>query len=103
MRQFTLLGFVMLLAMLPSAPAMADPAGHDIEVTTPSGDKAILHPNGRWDYVDTAKAEAAQEIAKTYPENQGCPAGWRGGYGFGRCIPPDDKDYNRGSLSGKGW
>jgi hypothetical protein len=103
MRQFTLLGFVILLAMLPSAPSMADPAGQDIEVTTPSGDKAILHPNGRWDFVDTAKAAAAQEIAKTYPENQGCPPGSRGGWGLGRCIPPGDKDYNRGSLSGKGW
>jgi hypothetical protein len=101
MYPFRLLGFVFLLAMFSSAPSMADPAGQDIVVVTPSGDKAILHPNGRWDYVDAAKAQAAQEVAKTYPENQGCPPGWEGGWGFGRCIPPGDKDFHRGSLSGK--
>jgi hypothetical protein len=102
MHQFRLLAFVFLLSMFSSVSSIADTSGKDIEVVTPSGDKAILHPNGRWDYVDTAKAQAAQEIAKTYPENQGCPPGWQGGWGLGRCIPPGDKDFNRGSLSGKG-
>jgi hypothetical protein len=102
MHLYRQLGFAFLLTIF-SASLMADTAGQDIEAVTPAGDKVILHANGRWDFVDTAKAQAAQEIAKSYPENQGCPPGWQGGYfGFGRCIPPGDKDFNRGSLSGKG-
>lgn len=28
--------------------------------------------------------------------------GWRGGLlGFGRCVPPGDKDFNCGSMIGK--
>ena len=95
--------FALLLLALTvfAVDAIAD--GTDVDAVTASGDKVILHPNGKWDYVDVAKAQAAQEVAKTFPENQGCPPGWQGGYfGLGRCIPPGDKDYNRGSLSGKG-
>lgn len=63
----------------------------------------MLHPNGRWEFIDEKKAIQAREIAKQFPENQGCPPGTQGGFlGFGRCIPIGDKDYNRGSLSGKG-
>jgi hypothetical protein len=92
-------GLILLLTALFPIASNADTS--DVEAQTAAGDKVILHANGRWDYVDTAKAQAAQEIAKSYPENQGCPPGWQGGWGFGRCIPPGDKDYNRGSLSGK--
>lgn len=31
-----------------------------------------------------------------------CPPGSQGGFFGTRCIPPGDKDFNRGSLSGKG-
>jgi hypothetical protein len=78
----------------------ADPGGAVIEATTVQGDRVLLHPNGRWEYVSPEKAAAARKVAEQYPENQGCPAGSQGGFfGFGRCIMPGDKDYNRGSLN----
>ncbi len=71
-----------------------------IEATTPGGDKVLLHPNGRWEYVDQKKAEQARRVASQLPENQGCPPGSQGGlFGIGRCILPGDKDYNRGTLN----
>ena len=86
-----------------SATAWAESLpGEQIEATTAAGEKVFLHPNGRWGYADAVKAQAAKEIAQQYPENQGCPPGWRGGLlGFGRCVPPTDKDFNRGSMIGK--
>ena len=87
------LAFPLLLAA-PIAAAQA------IEATTPAGDKVLLHPNGRWEFVDPGKAEQARAVARQYPENQGCPPGSQGGIlGVGRCIPPGDKDYNRGTLN----
>jgi hypothetical protein len=87
-----------LLAFTRSAGAAEQNA--PIEATTVGGEKVLLHPNGRWEYVNPQKAAAAREVAREYPENQGCPAGWQGGLlGFGRCIPPGDKDFNRGSLN----
>lgn len=78
----------------------AQAAAQAIEGTTAAGDKVLLHPNGRWEYVDRKKAEQAHAVAQQYPENQGCPPGSQGGvFGVGRCIPPGDKDYNRGSLN----
>ena len=93
-----------LLAMpVLSAPVLADELGKDLQAETSSGDQVILHPNGRWEFIDTKKAAEAKEVAKQFPENQGCPPGTQGGYlGLGRCIPIGDKDYNRGSMSGKG-
>ncbi len=71
-----------------------------VEATTAGGDKVLLHPNGRWEYVDQKKAEQAKAVARQYPENQGCPPGSQGGlFGVGRCIAPGEKDYNRGSLN----
>jgi len=77
------------------------PAGAQaVEATTAGGDKVLLHPNGRWEYVDQKKAEQARTVARQYPDNQGCPPGAQGGlFGVGRCIMPGDKDYNRGSLN----
>jgi hypothetical protein len=92
--------FVLMTFGLPSLAA--DAPGEKVEATTVAGDRVVLHPNGRWEFVDVNKAKTAQEIAKQYPENQVCPPGWRGGIlGFGRCIPPGDKDFNRGSMIGK--
>jgi len=95
-------GFWFYFILLPSAFILgcAAAAAQSIEATTPSGDKVLLHPNGRWEYVDVKKAESARAVAQQYPENQGCPPGSQGGLlGVGRCIPPGDKDYNRGSLN----
>lgn len=70
--------------------------------TTVSGDKVLLHPNGRWEFVDVAKAEQAKKLAELYPENQTRPLEAQGGVmGVGRVILPGDKDYNRGSLNPK--
>jgi hypothetical protein len=86
------------LLVLPASTA--ETAGAAVEATTAAGDKVLLHPNGRWEYVDAKKAEQARAVSQQYPENQGCPPGWQGSFfGVGRCIPPGDKDYNRGSLN----
>ena len=73
-----------------------------LEATTAGGDKVLLHPNGRWEFVDAKKAEVAKKVAEQYPENKLVPEGSQGGlFGVGRKILPGDKDYNRGSLSPK--
>lgn len=97
---------LLLAALLCSQSSLAlaaeDLPGQKIEATTASGEPVILLPNGRWEYVDVTKAQAAREIAQQYPENKVCPPGWRGGLmGIGRCVPPTDKDFNRGSMIGK--
>ena len=93
-RRARALVFSVLVLAGPQAGAQA------VEATTATGDKVLLHPNGRWEYVDQNKAEQARTVARQYPENQGCPPGSQGGlFGVGRCIPPGDKDYNRGSLN----
>jgi len=95
---------VVLLAALAAAPANAQKEAQKdapalIQATTASGEKVVLHPNGRWWYVDTAKAEEAKKVADTFPENHTRPIDAQGCmFGFGRCIMPGDKDYNRGSL-----
>src|SRR5471030_1089466 len=76
----------------PSAPDM-------VEATTAAGEKVLLHPNGRWEYVNTAKAAEAKKVADTFPENHTRPVDAQGcWFGLGRCLMPGDKDYNRGSL-----
>ena len=89
--------------MLLLAPAFAPAQSHGgtvLEATTAAGDKVRLLPNGRWEFVDAQKAEAARAVALGYPENRGCPQGSQGGlFGVGRCIQPGDKDFNRGSLN----
>ena len=94
-----ILALILLAGVI--GPALgAAPDAPPIEATTAAGDKVLLHPNGRWEYVNPQKAAAARKVAEQYPENQGCPPGSQGGFfGFGRCIPPGDKDYNRGSLN----
>jgi hypothetical protein len=73
-----------------------------VEAVTVNGEKVRLFPNGRWEYVDAAKAAAAQQAAAKYPENQTRPEGAQGGlFGVGRTVAPGDKDYNRGSLNPK--
>ena len=74
-----------------------------IDAISVDGDKVRLYPNGRWEYVDANKAAKASEQASQYPENKTRPAEAQGGlFGIGRTIMPGDKDYNRGSMSGKG-
>ncbi len=87
---------------LPSAHA-AD-AHPDIEALTNSGEKVILHADGKWEFVNAQKAAAAKEIAIKLDPAANCPAGSQGTFfGFGRCILPGDKDYQTGSRSGKGF
>ncbi len=91
-----------------------------IETTTPSGDRILLHPDGRWEYADPAKraampkpvapaeAAAAPAAAAATPVTTrtavgACPPESQGHlFRIGRCVLPGDGDYNRGSLSGKG-
>jgi hypothetical protein len=73
-----------------------------VEATTAGGEKVRLYPNGRWEYVDSQKAAAAQELAAQYPENKTRPIEAQGGLlGVGRTVMPGDKDYNRGTLNPK--
>lgn len=73
-----------------------------IEAVTADGQQVRLFPNGRWEFVDTVKAAAAQKVAAEYPENKARPAEAQGGlFGVGRTLMPGDKDYNRGSLNPK--
>lgn len=92
--------FLLLLSTL----SFADELIEKMEATTTGGDKVILHPNGRWEFVDSKKAIEAAAVMKQQPDEQTCPPGSRPGlFGLGRCIHVGDKDYSRGSLSGKGW
>lgn len=78
----------------------AEPA--PVQATTQNGERVILHPNGRWEFVDAAKQAEAKKIADTYPENHLRPEAAQGGWmGLGRTVMPGDKDYNRGSLNPK--
>jgi hypothetical protein len=91
------LGLAMVLGVL-ALPVPAAGQNADIEATTASGEKVLLHPSGRWEFVAAQKQAEARKVADQFPENKGCPPGWQGGlFGIGRCIPPGDKDYNRGS------
>ena len=97
MRHCAYLAATLTLAL--AMPATAQERA-PIEATTPSGDKVLLHPNGRWEYVDAKKADEARKVSQQYPENQGCPPGSQGRlFGVGRCVLPGDKDFNRGSLN----
>lgn len=100
--QNTLFKFTILLALLLSANASfsADTA-KEVNAITANGDKVILKPNGRWEYIDDQKAAQAAKIAKQYPENQGCPPGSQGGSFGTKCILPGDKAFNRKSRIGK--
>ena len=83
-----------------------------IETTTPAGDRILLYPDGRWEYADPAKRAAspkpappaaATPAAATPVAAGACPPGSQGRlFGVGGCVVPGDRDYNRGSLSGKG-
>lgn len=74
-----------------------------VEALTVNGEKVRLFPNGRWEFVDAAKAADARQVAAQYPENQTRPIEAQGGLfgGVGRTLMPGDKDYNRGSLNPK--
>jgi hypothetical protein len=92
---------ILFAAVSMPASAQQNAAGvpEVVEATTAGGEKVLLHPNGRWEYVNTAKAADAKKVADTFPENHTRPVDAQGcWFGIGRCIMPGDKDYNRGSL-----
>ena len=73
-----------------------------IEATTAKGEKVMLHPTGKWEFVDVAKAAEAKKVAEQFPENKVRPVDAQGGWIPGtRMVMPGDKDYNRGSLGRK--
>lgn len=97
------LGLIPLCLSVFYFAATAEEAAKDINAISTNGDQVVLHPNGRWEFIDSKKAVQSAEIAKQYLENQGCSHGEQGGFlGLGRCIPVGDKDFNRGSGIGKG-
>jgi hypothetical protein len=92
---------VLALFLLSATISFAAETSNTIEATTANGDKVILKPNGRWQYIDTGKAAEAAKVAKEFPENQGCPPGSQGGWFGTKCILPGDKAFNRKSRIGK--
>ena len=93
---------VLMLGLVAANAFAAELDRSPVEAVTVDGEKVRLFPNGRWEYVDAAKALAAAQKAAAYPENQTCPEGAQGGlFGIGRTVMPGDKDYNRGSLNPK--
>lgn len=95
-------GLAACLGFSGAAHAADDLDRTPIAATTAQGDKVLLYPTGKWAYADTAKAAAARKVADQYPENKVRPVEAQGGlFGVGRTLMPGDKDYNRGSLSGK--
>ena len=108
---------------LAATAAIAAGAAHaqvakPIEATTPAGERILLYPDGRWEYADPAKrADSPQPVAPAAAAATGsaaanpiaaaaagrCPPEAQGHlFYIGRCVMPGDKEYNRGSLSGKG-
>ena len=95
---------LLLIAALAAAPVLAaDLDRTPVEALTADGQQVRLYPNGRWEFVDAAKAAEAQKIAADYPENKTRPVESQGVIvgGVGRYVMPGDKDYNRGSLNPK--
>lgn len=94
---------ILILATAAGSGLAAELDRVPLEALTVDGQKVHLSPNGRWEYVDAAKAAAAKEVAAQYPENKTRPIEAQGGLfgGLGRTIMPGDKDYNRGSLNPK--
>lgn len=97
--------WLILLACGLSTAALAEGGGLDrtpLEALTVNGEKVRLFPNGRWEFVDAARAAQAQQLSAQYPENKTRPLEAQGGlFGVGRVVMPGDKDYNRGSLNPK--
>ncbi len=93
----------LMFGLLMTSVALADELNRTpVEATTAKGEKVLLYPTGRWEYVEAAKAAAAAKVAEQYPENKVRPVDAQGGVlGLGRLIMPGDKDYNRGSLNPK--
>ncbi len=95
---------LLLIAALACGPALAAELDRTpLDAVTADGQAVRLFPNGRWEYVDQAKAAAAQKVAADYPENKTRPVESQGIVfgGIGRYVMPGDKDYNRGSLKPK--
>lgn len=85
------------------AHAQSDPLDRTpVEGTTAKGEKVLLYPTGKWEYVDVAKAAEARKQAEQFPENKVRPVDAQGGWVPGsKTLMPGDKDYNRGSLGRK--
>lgn len=100
-RWLVFLVFGLSTAAFADAPPALDRTA--LDAVTTIGEKVRLFPNGRWEYIDAAKAVEAQKRAAEYPENKTRPVEAQGGLfgSFGRVIMPGDKDYNRGSLNPK--
>jgi hypothetical protein len=93
----------LLLALLVACGVQAEELDRTpVQATTAKGEKVLLHPNGRWEFVDAAKAAEAKKVAELYPENKVRPIDAQGGWLPGtRTVMPGDKEYNRGSMNPK--
>lgn len=94
---------ILSLILTATAAEAADLDRTPVEAMTLEGQKVRLFPNGRWEFVDAARAAEAQRLAAEFPENKTRPIEAQGMLvgGVGRLLMPGDKDYNRGSLNPK--
>jgi hypothetical protein len=95
--------FVVTAFLLSAMQAQADTLDRTpIEGTTAKGEKVLLYPTGKWEFVDAAKAIEAKKAAEQFPENKVRPVDAQGGWFPGtKTLMPGDKDYNRGSAARK--
>jgi hypothetical protein len=79
---------IAVLLGLATAGAMAAELDRTpVEAVTVNGEKVRLFPNGRWEYVDAAKAAAAQQKAAAIRKTR--PRAGRAGF-VGRTVMPGD-------------
>ena len=83
------------LASMLVMHAQAEDQNAPQKATTSNGERIILNDDGSWRYAD-------QDAPQPSGSAKDCPPGSQGGWFGTRCIRPGDKDFNRGSLSGKG-
>jgi hypothetical protein len=65
MKIFNLL---LTILMLSTTSALAGDTGKDVEAATANSEKVMLHPNGRWEFVDAQKAQEAKKSRTNFPK-----------------------------------
>lgn len=87
----------LFFCLVCSFPALAEvPDRAPVAATTAEGDPVLLHPTGKWEYLNPDKAAAARKIAEQFPENRVRPVDAQGGWFPGtRTLMPGDPGYNR--------
>ena len=82
----------MLLGLAVAGIAAAELDRTPLEAVTVDGERVRLFPNGRWEYVDAAKAVAAQQAAASHTPSTAArtraAGGWLEGVREGVAVLP---------------